>query len=55
MSYRALDRLFGSWGNTGGLLGLGLGWALLLNLTALTVNAQNTSPPDTETDRTGDD
>jgi tetratricopeptide (TPR) repeat protein len=51
MSYRALDRLFGSWGNPGGLLGLGLGWALLLNLTALTVNAQNTPPLDTETDR----
>jgi tetratricopeptide (TPR) repeat protein len=44
MRRRILDRLFG---NAGSLLG----WALLLTLTALTVNAQNTPTPDKEMDR----
>jgi hypothetical protein len=47
MRYRTFDRLFGSSGVAGGLLGL----ALLLTLTALTVNAQNTPAPDKEMDR----
>ncbi len=46
MRYRTLDRMFGSSGNAESLLGLGLGWALLLTLTALTVNAQNTPAPE---------
>jgi tetratricopeptide (TPR) repeat protein len=45
MRRRSIDRLFG---NAGSLLGLSLGWALLL---ALTVNAQNTPAPDKELDR----
>jgi len=51
MRYRTLDRMFGSSGNAESLLSLGLGWALLLTLTALTVNAQNTLAPDKEMDR----
>lgn len=51
MRRRTIDRLFGSTGNAGSLLAFGLGWALLLALTALTVNAQNTPTPDKEMDR----
>jgi tetratricopeptide (TPR) repeat protein len=47
MLQKTLDRLFGNRGNTGSWPGL----ALLLALTALTVNAQNTPTSDTETDR----
>lgn len=53
MRRRTIDRLFGSAGNAGNLpaFGLGLGWALLLALTAMTVNAQSTPAPDKEMDR----
>lgn len=55
MHRRTIDRLFGSAGNAGSLLGLrvrwGLGWVLLLTLTALTVNGQNIPAPDKEMDR----
>lgn len=51
MRRRTIDRLFGNAGNVGSLLGSGLGWALLLTLAALTVNAQNTPTPDKEMDR----
>lgn len=44
MCRRTLDRLFGNAANL-------LCWALLLTLTALTVNAQNTPAPDKEMDR----
>ena len=51
MQRRTVDRLFGNAGKAGSLLGLSLGWGLLLTLTALTVNAQNTPAPDKEMDR----